>query len=128
MQNRVSLTLQEGRDKQTQAVLPNTPRHLIKFNHILPIRGGAKDVLPHLFLGFDMQYVDNRKTMTGKTAPSFTVANATLYSLHFEHWELTASVYNLLDKKYGDVGSTEHKQDLIEQDGRTYKVRAAYSF
>ena len=41
---------------------------------------------------------------------------------------LSASVYNLFDEKYGDPGSTEHRQDTIEQDGRTFRVKVTASF
>jgi len=46
-------------------------------------------------------------------------------------WErvaLSASVYNLFDRDYGDPASTEHLQDVIEQDGRTFRVKVTASF
>jgi hypothetical protein len=29
---------------------------------------------------------------------------------------------------YGDPGSTEHRQDIIDQDGRTFRVKLTYAF
>ena len=40
--------------------------------------------------------------------------------------EVSASVYNLFNKKYGDPGSPEHVQDLLMQDGRNYRLKVAY--
>jgi len=42
--------------------------------------------------------------------------------------DLSASVYNLFDKKYGDPGGAEHLQDIIDQDGRTFRVKLTYRF
>jgi iron complex outermembrane receptor protein len=42
--------------------------------------------------------------------------------------ELSASVYNLFDKRYADPGAPEHVQDLIWQDGRSYRLKLSYRF
>jgi outer membrane receptor for ferrienterochelin and colicin len=42
--------------------------------------------------------------------------------------ELSGSIHNLFDQRYGDPGSGEHRQDIIEQDGRTFWLKAKYSF
>lgn len=42
--------------------------------------------------------------------------------------ELSGSAYNLFDTKYSDPGGDEHKQDSIEQDGRTFRVKLTYRF
>lgn len=41
---------------------------------------------------------------------------------------LSASLYNLLDQKYGYPGSTGHTQNVIPQDGRTFRVKLGYTF
>ena len=41
---------------------------------------------------------------------------------------LAGSVYNVFDENYGDVGSEEHTQSEIPQDGRTYRMKAYYQF
>ena len=41
---------------------------------------------------------------------------------------IAGSVYNALDEDYGDVGSEEHIQTEIPQDGRTYRLKAYYRF
>ena len=42
--------------------------------------------------------------------------------------ELSATAYNVFDKEYGDPGSTEHRQDVIEQNGRQFRLKIDYWF
>ena len=41
---------------------------------------------------------------------------------------VSASLYNALDRQYGDPGSEEHAQELIPQNGRNGRLTATYSF
>jgi iron complex outermembrane receptor protein len=41
---------------------------------------------------------------------------------------LTASVYNLFDKKFSDPASLAHRQETIEQDGRIFRFKLTYLF
>ena len=43
-------------------------------------------------------------------------------------WDLSLSVYNLFDQRYGDPGSGEHLQDVILRDGRNFRVKLIYNF
>ena len=55
--------------------------------------------------------------------------NATIYSHDIARGiEVSASVYNLLDQGIGPSGGTEHVRDLIEQDGRTFRIKVTYRF
>jgi iron complex outermembrane receptor protein len=45
-----------------------------------------------------------------------------------ENLDLSASIYNLFDKRYSDPGAQEHVQDLIAQDGRSYRFKLNYRF
>jgi hypothetical protein len=42
--------------------------------------------------------------------------------------EISATAYNLFDTHYADPGSTEHRQDSIMQNGRTYRLKIDYWF
>ncbi|HAO20035.1 MAG TPA: hypothetical protein DCQ37_05780, partial [Desulfobacteraceae bacterium] len=42
--------------------------------------------------------------------------------------EFSAGIYNLFDKIYEDPGYEEHRQDAIEQNGRTFRFKLTYSF
>ncbi|MCP5047539.1 MAG: TonB-dependent receptor, partial [bacterium] len=65
----------------------------------------------------------------GEYSDGFFVTNWTLSSKNLlKGLEFSASIYNLLDKKYGDPGSTEHLQDILERDGRHFRLKLTYSF
>jgi iron complex outermembrane receptor protein len=82
-----------------------------------------------LFIGLEEQYTSKRKTLDGDYADDFFITNLTLFSRNLRKGlELSGSVYNLLNKKYEDPGSLEHAQDLIEQDGRTFRIKISYRF
>jgi outer membrane receptor for ferrienterochelin and colicins len=123
LEGRVSYNYQKTENKITDEILPNSPKHLAKLNMSVPL------LKENIFLGVEEQYTGKRKTVTGGDADSFFITNVTLFSQHLlKGLEASASVYNLFDEKYGDPGSTEHIQETIEQDGRTYRVKLLYRF
>ena len=76
-----------------------------------------------------MQYVSVRKTLAGAEAKGFVVTNLSLTTpAMLDHVEASASVYNLFATKYGYPASEEHAQDVIVQDGRTFRVKATLRF
>lgn len=122
-QCRISYSYQAVKDEATHAVIVNSPRQLAKFNLTSPVAGRS------VFVGLEEQYTGKRKTLAGNYADGFFLTNATVFArLPARKLELSAGVYNLFGKKYGDPGSPEHLQDVIEQDGRTFRVKAAYRF
>jgi len=120
---RVSYTYQETEDRQTDRRLTDSPRHLAKFNVSMPF---WKD---KVFGAAEFQYTSDRTTVQGTKAAGFGVVNLTLFSQNLvKGLELSASVYNLLDRHYGDPASAFHPQDIIERDGRTFRVKLTYRF
>ena len=66
---------------------------------------------------------------TGADAAGYGVVNLTLFSQNLvKGLELSATVYNLLDKRYGDASTPFHRQDILEQDGRALRVKLTYRF
>ena len=120
---RGSYSYQDSRNKLTGEILTNSPMHLAKANVIVPI-------LPQrLSAGVETQYTGRRKTLTGNYANDSIVTNLTIFGQRLaKGLELSATVYNLFDKRYGDPGSEEHRQDVIEQDGRGFRVKLTYKF
>lgn len=73
--------------------------------------------------------MSDRKTLADEYADDFFVANLTLSGRNLlKGLEVSASVYNVFDEKYGDPGSGEHLQEVIEQDGRSFWVQVSYRF
>jgi outer membrane receptor for ferrienterochelin and colicins len=125
LRGRVSYTYQQAQDADTGVTLTNSPRHLAKFNLVLPL-------LPdRLFLGLEQQYQSSRSTMLGRGTGAAHLSNATLsYRTPLPGLEFSLSVYNLFDSHYGDPGAGEpqHVQDVIRQDGRSFRLKLGYSF
>lgn len=133
---RASYTFQDAWDSDTGQTLVNSPRHLAKLNLTIPL------LHEKVFLGIEEQFTDRRKTLVaGNFAKSYFVTNLTLYSRDLlKNLELSASLYNLFDCTYGDPGGAEHIQDparfvdpahpldIIQQDGRTFRVKLTYKF
>jgi len=123
IQGRLSYTFQKTEDALTGNTLVNSPKHFAKLNIIVPVFQNK------LFVGMEEQYASKRKTLSGKNIDHSIVTNLTLLSQKLtKGLEMSASIYNLFDKKDGDPGGEEHRQDVIEQDGRAFRVKITYAF
>ena len=120
---RVSYALQRSRDHHTGVTLTNSPRHMAK----LQLSG----VLPGTSIsgGLDTYLMSSRQTLAGERAKGHGVTNLTVIAPKLlGHLAVTTTIYNLFGARYGDPGSEEHAQDIIEQDGRTFRVKASIQF
>ena len=123
LQTRLSYTVQDSQDQQTGLPLTNSPRHLVQFNAQAPL------LQDRVVAGFEFQYMSRRKTIAGTYVPAVFVPNFTLASQKLPHGlELSASIYNVDNHIYADPGSEEHRQDIILQDGRSFRVKLIYRF
>ncbi len=132
LRGRVSYTFQETEDTTTGQVLTDSPRHLGKLNLSVPL------VKEKVFAGLEFQYTSVRTTTritptgtreAGSDASGFGIVNFTLFSQNLvKGMELSAGVYNVLDRKYGDPSTPFHQQDIIEQNGRTFRLKLTYRF
>ena len=65
----------------------------------------------------------------GPDVSGFAVVNLTLFSQNLlKGLDVSASVYNVLDKRYSDPSSPFHQQASIEQDGRSFRLKLTYRF
>ena len=120
---RASYSFQDARDLGAGLTLINSPRHLAKLNLTIPL------VRDKVFAGIEEQFTARRKTLAGNDAGSFFVTNLTLFSRNLlKNLELSVTLHNLFNCRYGDPGGTEHIQDIIQQDGRTFRVKLTYRF
>jgi outer membrane receptor protein involved in Fe transport len=55
------------------------------------------------------------------------VPNLTVSSRQFHRFDLSGSIYNLFDSKYGYPGHPEHVQNIIYQDGRNARLKITYT-
>ena len=132
IRSRLSYTLQHTEDRDTHDGLPDSPLNMIKFNTSVPL------LRDKIFAGLEVQYTGRRQTvftdlsgdtLTGADAPGYAVVNFTLFSQNLvKNLEVSASVYNLLGETYYDPASLFHQQAMIQQDGRTFRVKVTYRF
>src|SRR5207302_770242 len=134
IRGRASYSLQETRNDTVSWEMPDSPNHLVKLNLSVPV---LKD---KLFAGVEFRYASSRDslhtttdssgqpiTVQGEDAASYGIVNLTLFSQNLvKNLEFSATIYNLLDRKYSDPASRYHTQDLIEQDGRSFRVKMTY--
>ena len=119
---RISHTLQLTKNRTTGVELTNSPRYMAKLNLIAPI---LKD---QLSVGWETRYLSPRKTIGGYETRDYTISNLTLlFPELLPGVQLSTSLYNLFDERYGDPGSEEHLQDIIGQDGREYRVQVQFA-
>ena len=100
----------------------NSPRHAAALNLIVPLAGDR------LLAGLEARYLGSRDAEYGPV-DAYTLANLTLtWRLPVPGLELQGSVYNLFDERYADPAGPSFVQNAIEQDGRTFLLRATYGF
>jgi iron complex outermembrane receptor protein len=69
------------------------------------------------------------KTITRRSESGFLIANLTLFSHDVvKGLNVSASVYNLFDARYGYPGAEDHLQDVIQQDGRSFRLKLTFRF
>ena len=123
LQGRISYTFSDIRNELTRSGLSNSPKHLAHFNLLMPVARES------FFAGVEVRTMSKRTTVFGGKTSGFLVPNLTISTQKLpKRLELSASVYNLFNKKYGDPGSEEHPQDVIAQDGRSFRVRLTFTF
>ena len=116
-----SYSFQETKDRYTGQFLSSSPRNLAKFNLIQPVFG------QRLFASLDAQYRSRLEALNGDSVSPFTVVNLSVLAHKIaRHADFSASLYNVLDKKYFDPPSNENVQDKIQQDGRTFRVQVTW--
>jgi iron complex outermembrane receptor protein len=119
----LSYAVQRTEDGDRRDRLINSPLQLARLNVIAPLWR------ERVFLGFELQYTDDRATWDGRGADAFFLANlALLYRPRGLPIEISAGVKNVLDEKYADPVSEEIPEATVEQDGRTFFVRAWLRF
>jgi outer membrane receptor protein involved in Fe transport len=100
----------------------NSPSHLACASLTLPLGD-------RLSAGLDARYMSSRRTLAGNETGDLFLAEVTLLAHRLPgRLEASAKVDNLFDRRYGDPGREEHVQDLLFQDGRTFRVELLWRF
>ena len=122
LEGRASYTYQETTDGLGQRMV-DSPRHLAKLNLI------ASLLAEKVFAGGETQYVGKRTSLQGDIARAYYVVNLTLYGRNLvTGLDASASVYNLFDYRYGDPTGNKLPEDILPQDGRSFRAKLTYRF
>jgi outer membrane cobalamin receptor len=119
---RGSISMQRTRDDATGMTPTNSPRRLAKLNWSTPVFREPWRA------GLEAQYTGPRNTLRGEVGGGWLV-NLTLGAARLAPgFDLSGSVYNLLNRHLADPGGAEHLQDAIPQPGRQFRIKLTYTF
>ncbi|MBI5585695.1 MAG: TonB-dependent receptor [Deltaproteobacteria bacterium] len=122
-EGRIGYSYQDSRNSVTSETLTNSPRHQAKLNVIAPLFRNK------LFAGLEGRYETGRKTLSGSDTNDFFIFNITLFGRSvLPGLDCSVSLYNIFDRRYGNPGGAELLQDVIYQDGRSFRLKLTYSF
>ena len=117
-----SYAFQHTTDLETLDRMTNSPRHMAK------IRFSTPGPVPGSTIAVENQYLSSRTTLAGNTVDPASLANVTFVEPVGRRIDVVAAVRNVFNARYADPGSEEHRQDVIEQDGRTFTVGLRWRF
>jgi outer membrane receptor for ferrienterochelin and colicins len=116
----VSYSFQDVTDS-TRAAVPNAPKHLVQARLSVPL------IQRKIFASMDLQFVSTRDTLAGQYAGAYVVPNFTLFTQNvFRRWEVSASLYNAFNRIYADPVGNGLAQNVVFQDGRTFRIKIGY--
>ncbi len=120
---RASYALQRAVDGTTGQLLENSPRQLAKVNVLFPL-------IDLLQAALEEQYADHRRSLSGRTVEDRAITNLTLLGRnHSGSIQISLSCYNVFNTRYQDPVSIDLMPlDVLEQDGRTFRLKVTYGF
>jgi outer membrane cobalamin receptor len=119
----LTYSLQRTEDRKTGIELTNSPQQMVKLELRAPLNAR------NMIAGIDAQYESGRLTIAGSMAPGQVVTNLSfLAPLAFRRFDLSATAYNLFGVKYGIPSSDEFLQNIIPQDGRSFRVQTTLHY
>ncbi|HNN09267.1 MAG TPA: TonB-dependent receptor [Azospira sp.] len=123
VQARLNASWQRAEDGATGSRLTNSPARLFKAHVSAPFWGDR------LRAGLEVQAMSERKSWQGE-APGYAITNLTLLMPKLARdTELSASIYNLFDRRYFDpAGDDLNPIDRVEQNGRSFRLKMTYRF
>lgn len=101
----------------------NSPQNLVKVHYAEPLFNDR------IHLGFEEIFVDKRHTLGGNIAPAYHLFNINLALVKpLYGFQASLGIYNVLDQHPKMVAGSEHIQDVLRMDGRTFRFRLERGF
>jgi outer membrane receptor for ferrienterochelin and colicins len=120
---RASYAFTQTEDAGTGLRLSNSPEHVAKLSLSVPLWQDK------IFASAELQAMSQRDTVRGGNVGGVWLANTTLFSRELvKGLEVSATLYNLFNQRYGDPVPEDFRQDSIRQDGRTFRLKMTYRF
>jgi iron complex outermembrane receptor protein len=117
---RTSYTFADARDELQNQRLANSPLNTFKLH-------GSVPASRHAFAAVEMLYASSQSSYRQMTVPSSFLTNVTFSTKPvWGGWELSASCYNVMNRRWLAPGGPEVLQAAIPQDGRTYRFQMTY--
>ncbi len=121
-EGRASYALSDAYDRIDRERLENSPLHQGKLNATIP-------VTRHGFAGLELLYFSAQQSYQETRVPPAFLTNLTVSTRPlWGGWEVSASAYNLLDRRWFSPAGLDNAQAEIPQDGRTLRLKLSYRF
>jgi outer membrane receptor for ferrienterochelin and colicins len=123
LEGTVSYSFQDASNPSAHMPLTNSPKHLFQASFGVPL------IKQNVFATMNLQYVSKRATLTGQSSAGYVVPNVTVFTRNLlKGWEFSASLYNVFNHKYADPAGNGLTENVVFQDGRTFRIKAGYRF
>jgi len=120
---RLSYTYADTRDLASGQRLTDSPENVAKFSLTVPLwqkEGSAT---------LEILGMSSRTTVLGTTVRGYEIANFTFLSHPIaKGLQISASVYNLLDRQYSDPVGSDFLYDAIRENGRQIRIKVTQKF
>lgn len=93
----------------------NSPLYMLK-------AGVSTPTSRRIYGGLEMQYEGQRLTYAGRETDASLLTNLNLGGTVHRSLGVSVAIRNLFDVSYGTPGGAEHRQDILEQDGRSFTL------
>ncbi len=96
---------------------PKGPKHMVKANFLIPLNDKGTRI------GMEVRYNSKRLTVRRQWTDDYTLLNLTLMDTSLLGGpQIRASVYNVFDTENGHPGTWGEDQQVLWQDGRSYRL------
>jgi outer membrane receptor for ferrienterochelin and colicins len=120
LEARASYALADAYDVISEQRLNNSPLHQAKLNAMVP-------ATRHLLIGLESAYTSAQSSYQATRVPPRFLTNLTLSTKPlWGGWELSASCYNALDRRWFSPAGLNSPEPAIQQDGRTLRFKISY--
>lgn len=120
LSGRASYTLADARDDMQNVRLTSSPLHTAKFDASIPLTR-------FVFVSPEWNYTSAQATyQQTRVSPSFLTNLSVLLRPPHGNWEISATGYNLLDRRWWSPVGYDLRQAQILQDGRTFRIKLSY--